>query len=292
LAASMLSVIIPANNEEFYIARCLDALIASEGNAHAAPHGPGQQTTTPVELIVVANACTDRTVDAARLRRANAELRGWSLKVLDLKEGGKLNALNVGDRHASGDVRIYIDADVVVSPSLLNQIGDALDRKDPAYASGRLVVSTAESWITRAYARFWCRLPFVTDGVPGCGVFAVNAAGRARWQEFPAIISDDTFVRLKFEPNERIGVPAPYEWPMVEGFRNLVRVRKRQDIGVQEIRERFPELMPNEGKSPLGISALLRLASVEFVGFCVYVAVTIAVRLSRLRGGGDWTRGR
>jgi glycosyltransferase involved in cell wall biosynthesis len=292
----MLSVIIPANNEEFYIARCLDALLASQDDGRvqgASPSNrPGREYDRSIEVIVVANACTDRTVDAARSFIARADARNWKMTVLDLKEGGKLNALNVGDQHASGDTRIYLDADVVVGPSLLQEIGDALDYDIPAYASGRLVVSKAKSWVTRAYARFWCRLPFVTDGVPGCGIFAVNAAGRARWQKFPDIISDDTFVRLQFAPEERIGVPAPYEWPMVEGFRNLVRVRKRQDIGVEQIRERFPELMSNEGKAPLRLPALIKLAFVEFIGFCVYAAVTVAVRLSRLTGGGDWTRGR
>jgi glycosyltransferase involved in cell wall biosynthesis len=279
----VLSVIIPASNEEYYIARCLDALI---------PPGAPQGALRPVEVIVVANACVDDTVGVARRYTSRAQACGWKLEVLDVETGGKLNALNVGDRLASGDARVYMDADVVAGPSLLNQLGDVLDRPDPAYASGRLVVSRAANWVTRAYARFWCRLPFVTDGVPGCGVYAVNASGRARWKTFPDIISDDTFVRLQFAPNERIGVAAPYEWPMVEGFRNLVKVRKRQDIGVDEVRERYPELMSNEGRLQLGLPALARLARKDFVGFCVYVAVAIAVRFSRLSGNGGWTRGR
>ncbi len=292
----MLSVIIPANNEELYIARCLDALIASdEGTRPDVGVKSGRRERSGagrVEVIVVANACTDETANVARRYRSSAEVRGWNLVVLNIEKGGKLNALNVGEQHAKGDIRIYLDADVVVSSSLLNQIGAALDRTDPAYASGRLVVSKATNWITRAYARLWSCLPFVTEGVPGCGLYAVNAPGRGRWLTFPDIISDDTFVRLHFAPYERIGVPAPYEWPMVEGFWNLVRVRKRQDIGVTEIARRFPELMPNEGKSRLGVSALARLAWREFVGFCVYAAVAITVRLSRLGGDGGWTRGR
>lgn len=291
----MLSVIIPANNEELYIARCLDALIASDENMCSDVDilsGQPERTVGLVEVIVVANACTDKTANVAQRYKTTAMVRGWNLVVLNIDKPGKLNALNVGDQHAKGEIRIYLDADVVVSPCLLNQIGAALDRTDPAYASGRLVIAKSRNWVTRAYARLWSRLPFIAEGVPGCGIFAVNAAGRGRWLAFPDIISDDTFVRLHFAPNERIGVSAPYQWPMVEGFSNLVRVRKRQDLGVIQIAQRFPELMPNEGKSRLGISALAQLALKETLGFAVYASVAIAVRLSRLGGDEGWTRGR
>ena len=145
--------------------------------------------------------------------------KGWRLEVLDIAEGGKPNALNLADAQAVGDMRVYLDADVVMSPPLLEQLAQVLTRDDPAYASGKMVVAPAESWITRAYGRIWTRLPFMAEGVPGAGLFAVNAAGRARWGEFPPIISDDTFVRLQFTPGERIGVEAPYSWPLPEGDR-------------------------------------------------------------------------
>lgn len=288
----MLSVIIPANNEEMYLATCLDALLRSHDQKRRVARAGDHEDARPVEVIIVANGCTDDTAEIARGYIPKAEARGWVMKVLDIKAGGKLNALNVGDETAQGDVRIYMDADVIVTPQLLAQIGEALDRPDAAYASGTLVVSRGMTWVSRAYARFWCRLPFVAEGVPGCGIYAVNSAGRGRWQAFPEIISDDTFVRLHFRPTERLGVPASYEWPMVEGFRNLVKVRKRQDIGVDEIVQRYPELVPNEGKSKLGFGAMAGLASREFVGFCIYVAVSLAVRFSRLSGDAGWARGR
>ena len=37
-------------------------------------------------------------------------------------------------------------------------------------------IAPARSWISRNYARFWMRVPFMTDAVPGCGVCAMNAA--------------------------------------------------------------------------------------------------------------------
>ena len=275
----MLSVIIPANNEAAYIGPCLDALLASDTDAG------------PVEILVVANACTDATVARARDRAGAAARRGWRLEVIDLAEGGKLNALNVGDATATGAIRAYLDADVIVSPALIGAIAAALERPDAAYASGRPVIPRPRSWPTRAYARIWRRLPFMTEGVPGCGLFAVNAAGRARWGAFPDIIADDAFVRLSFAPHERIGVPAPYQFPLIEGFRRLVRVRRRQNLGVAEVERLYPDLARNDDKPPLGARRLLRLAAGDPVGFGVYCAVALAVRLPA-RATPGWARGR
>ena len=111
-----------------------------------------------------------------------------------------------------------------------------------------------------------------------------------RWQEFPDIISDDTFVRLHFEPDERIEVPSAYHWPMVEGFSNLVKVRRRQDAGVDQMRNLYPQIMIRENKAKLGIAGKLALLLRDPVGFVVYSLVHISVRLKRPTQG--WTRGR
>lgn len=51
----MVSVVIAAHNEEAVIGGCLDALLA-------------QRTDTPLEVVVSANGCTDRTAEAAEAR--------------------------------------------------------------------------------------------------------------------------------------------------------------------------------------------------------------------------------
>jgi hypothetical protein len=210
---------------------------------------------------------------------------------VDLAQPGKLNALNVGDDLAAGELRIYLDADVLVSPELVREIVAALTAtSEPRYVSGSPKVSRAHSAVTRAYARFWQMLPFTRIEAPGFGLFSVNAAGRAKWGRFPEIISDDTYVRLLFTPDQRKGVAATYQWPMVEGFRQLIKVRRRQDQGVKEIVVKWPQLMRNEGKPPVGAFELVGLALREPVGFLVYVTVAIAVRSRRARG--EWSRGR
>lgn len=294
----MLSVIIPANNEADYIGFCLDALLSSIAPAPSAPGVAsegvegGPVAAWAVEIVVVANACADATVSVARERAAAAAAKGWRLAVLDIAEGGKLNALNVGDRKATGSIRVYVDADVIVSPGLLGQLCAALDRSDPAYASGRPTVPRHPNWFTRAYVRLWLRVPFMTECVPGCGVFAVNAAGRARWGAFPDIISDDTFVRLSFAPEERISVPAPYSFPMCDGFSKLVRVRRRQNVGVEQVAQLYPELTRNDDKPRVGLGRAARLAVSDPIGFIIYGVVSLAVRLPSRETPLAWTRGR
>lgn len=275
MLSPQISVIIPASNEAGYIAACLAALFAS-GEVGG-------------ECIVVANGCRDATAAVARGRAAQAEAAGWALTVLDLAQGSKPNALNAGDQIARAPLRAYLDADVIASPDLMAALIAALDGDAPLYATGTARIPRAKSVVTRAYARFWQRLPFAQSPAPGYGLFATNAAGRARWGAFPGIISDDTFVRLQFEPGERVQVASSYDWPMIEGFAALTRVRRRQDAGVAEIDRLYPGLLEREAKAPLSKARLLALALHDPLGFATYAVVSLAVRLKHGQG---WSRGR
>jgi glycosyltransferase involved in cell wall biosynthesis len=276
---STTSILIPAHNEAAYLPACLVALLASDAVRGA------------VEVVVIANGCSDETASLARGYSDQAHQKGWQLKVLDLAEGGKLGALNAGEAAATGDVLIYLDADVVVSPPLIRQISDALQVGAPRYASGRPDVMVHHDRLTRHYTRFWLTTPFMTHGVPGFGVFAMNRAGRARWDKWPDIISDDTFARLNFRPHERLSVPARYEWPMIEGFASLVKVRRRQDIGVAEIEECYPELIANDDPKD-HVVPIWRRALRDPLAFVAFAAVRIAIKLPLFTSPDRWARGR
>ncbi|MFP7674730.1 glycosyltransferase [Marivita sp. S0852] len=274
------TVLIPASNEEALIGSCLEALLRSEWD-----------NSYPIEIIVISNGSTDQTATRALEYSQSFCDRGWAFKVLERAEGGKLGALNAGDLIASGTFRVYLDADVVVSEKLLIELVTALDVPDARYVSGSLTLSAANTWTTRAYGRIYAQVPFMTSGVPGAGLFAVNAAGRVRWGVFPAIISDDTFVRLSFGPEERVGVDASYLWPLVEGWSNLVRVRRRQNAGVDEIRRLYPELMLNDDKPDFPLIDKARLALKDPIGFAVYAGVALAVKFIPAKTS-TWSRGR
>jgi glycosyltransferase involved in cell wall biosynthesis len=277
VSSSRISVIIPASNEAGFLPACLESLLASEP--------PGLQ----VEVVVVSNGSRDGTVAAALGLRGAFEAKGWTLEVLDLPQGNKLAALNAGDLVAQGSLRVYLDADVTISPRLLAGLAITLDQPGAAYASGQVNIQ-GRGLASRAYARLWARVPFMTGGVPGCGLFAVNAAGRARWGAWPQIIADDMYVRLHFAPRERHLVPEPYDWPIAEGLRAIIRVRRRQDRGVSEIASRFPDLLANEDKAPIRPLGLAGLCLRNPLAFLIYTGVALAVRARP--ADGTWSRAR
>lgn len=283
----MLSVIIPSNNEEALLGRCLESLLASDSPPCA------------IEIIVVANGCTDLTADIARNYLPRAMARGWQMQVLELTTGEKMQAFNAGDDVATLPWRAYLDANVTLAPLLLDQLCRALDGPKARYASGTLRI-TAQGWVSKAYAAIFRRKPFIACGVPGYGLFAVNAAGRARWRQFPDIILGNTYVRLLFRPEERISTMAQYNWPLIEGFGPLVRVRRRHGRGVRQIVALYPELLKNDRKTVPSITGTLALLARNPVGFAVYFSVALVVRLGdreRSAAGSngavaEWSRGR
>ena len=274
----VVSVIIPACNEERHIGACLKAVFASD---------PLPKHT--LEAVVVANGCTDNTVAIAERFHSMADPRGWRLRVLNLPKGSKISALNEGDARAIGHIRVYLDADVVVSPSLLSEVTAALNTSRPRFATGTPSIQVPDDPLIAAYARFWQSLPYTRMHAPGFGLFAVNTNGRARWGRFPDVIADDTFVRLQFTPDERVQVPDTYAWPMVESLGRLIKVRRRQDQGTAQIAALYPELLPNEGKPKPALKPLIKA---DPFGFAVYGGVAALVRATRGMNKGVWARGR
>lgn len=278
----MLSVIIPARNEAACIGSCLGALAT--------------QTLDPekiggVEVIVVANGCSDETAVQARDWADRLSDVGMTLRVIELPEAGKALALDRGDCAAAGGLRVYLDADVVPSPPLLGQIAAALDVAEPRFAGGTLVLDPPRSRASRAFARVWTRLPFLSEVAPSPGLYAVNAAGRARWGRFPDIISDDSFVRGSFDADERVQVPAEYRWPLAEGAWRIVRARRRQEVGIRELEMQFPGLRLRPAQRH-NLGRLARIALRDPAGTLVYAALTGLAKLTADPADRRWNRSR
>lgn len=277
-ASADISILIPASNEAEWIGPCLDALLAQTKGAGS------------MLVIVSTNACHDDTAARALTRAEAFAARGSRLTVIDSTLPGKPGALNRAEVMADPGPRVYLDADVICTADLIAQIRRALASHDPCYATGRLAIAPAKSALTRRYAELWRRLPFLRAGATGAGFFAVNAEGRARWKAFPDVISDDTFVRLHFAPAERVEVTAGYIWPLPEGFANLVRVRRRQEDGVAELRRLMPDIFANDETPILSPSQLFVLMARRPLDLAAYLAVRLAARLRP--AAKEWSRGR
>ena len=97
----MISVIVPAHDEERWVGRTLSSL----------------EATTPFEVLVVANACRDRTAEVARAHGA---------RVLTTPVRGVSHARNLGASASRGELFVFLDADTLLAPGALDAIAAAV----------------------------------------------------------------------------------------------------------------------------------------------------------------------
>jgi len=108
-AYPLITVIIPAHNEESYLPDTLDSL--------------HRQNYSRVEVIVVANGCTDDTAQMA-------ERRCHRLIVLSQKSLGV--ARNLGARMAKGELLVFLDADTSIEPLTMQIIAQQFSKAEAA----------------------------------------------------------------------------------------------------------------------------------------------------------------
>jgi glycosyltransferase involved in cell wall biosynthesis len=104
----LLSIIVPARNEEKHIEAALQSLL--------------NQDYRKMEILVVDDRSSDGTaVILDRMAQVHNRLRVFHIE--ELPEGwlGKNHALHYGARHASGEFLLFADADVVMHPSTVSR---------------------------------------------------------------------------------------------------------------------------------------------------------------------------
>ena len=180
-----MSVVIPAHDEAAVIGRLLEALVSDPRAAE-------------LEIVVVANGCSDATVPVAREHEP-------AVRVVEIAEASKIAALEAGDAEATAFPRAYVDADVTVDVPTLLALADALEESGgPLVASPPLEVdTTGRRGSCAQHYRVWELTDYRRSGHIGSGVYALSATGRARFGRWPRVIADDRFVQQLFRPDER-----------------------------------------------------------------------------------------
>ena len=121
------SVIIPSFNEEKYIELCIRSVLQSEYPL--------------LEIIVVDNGSSDRTVDIARQ---------FDIELL-IKPGVKVGAVrNAGVAEARGDIVIFLDADCLVSKNWISE-GVAKLESGLDGVGGLYDLRENPSWVEKAW---------------------------------------------------------------------------------------------------------------------------------------------
>ncbi|THA84323.1 glycosyltransferase [Streptomyces sp. A0592] len=263
----MTSIVIPAHNEGRVIGRLLDALLADSPSS-----GP--------DIVVVCNGCTDDTARAAGAR-------GDRVRVVEIPTPSKHTALRVGDEHARGFPRLYVDADVVLGAADVRALTGAL-AADPdllAAAPGRDIPPTGCAWPVRAYYRVWQRLPAVREGLFGRGVIAVTEEGHKRIAALPPLMADDLAASLAFGPGERrvveearVVVRPPRTWSDLIRRKVRAATSSAEFERFQAAREACAGAAPSARTGASDLRALLRADPELLPSVLVFAVAALAAR--------------
>jgi glycosyltransferase involved in cell wall biosynthesis len=227
------TIIVPAHNEATVIGRLLASL-------------PREINGRAIQIIVSCNGCSDNTAQVAS---------SYGVVVCETAIPSKIAALNAADLAAVAFPRLYIDADIEITPKAVRDIAEYLSTPGATFAAppSRIELS-GRPWLVRAYFRYWSRLMGLRAVHIGAGVYALSAKGRARFRSFPDVIADDLFVQNAFSKAERrvvqtdaTVVQAPHT------ARALFRRRVRVCIGNMQLTSashRGPEKAVEHGRLP------------------------------------------
>ncbi|MBX6382558.1 MAG: glycosyltransferase [Microbispora sp.] len=263
-----MSVVVPAHDEESVIAGNLARLL--DGTA------PGE-----FDVVVVANACSDGTAEAARKA---------GVRVLETATPGKTNALRLGDAACRTFPRVYLDADVVLTAESVRALVAAAARP------GVLACAPVPRWDLDGASAIARRVHKVHDlliapsrGLSGVGVYVLTEEGHARVFPMPDVISDDGYVHRMFAPGERVVVTEA--WSLVRPARTI-RAHLRRRVRVRQGNRELDALgLPlAEGRLEFGaLRALVASGRVTPLDAACYLAVLALdrglTRLRALRGG-------
>lgn len=254
------SIIIPAHNESAVISRCLKSILSGSI--------PGE-----FQIIVVSNGCTDSTADIVR--------KDFPLVTLiDTPKASKTWALNMGDEVASIFPRIYLDADLVVTPESLRALIQPLQSEEVLAACGQMNISTSlSSFAVRSFYRIWRYNSYLKTGKFG-GLFAVTKKGHSQISPFPDVTNDDEYVRRSFTDQERAYVEnCHFEMTSPRSLSGLLKIRTRAIRGTKElVRIGYPDEKP-QSRNLYELLAHIIKQPTLWVDALFYILISLFIQL-------------
>lgn len=220
------SVIVPAYNEEKVIVQTIDSLLLS--------------TYQNLEIIVIDDGSTDRTTEVVS-EKFNSEGR---VKIFNIPNCGKAEALNYGLRYAKGEVIVGLDADTFFERETIGMLARRFADPTVGAVAGNVKVGNRNNLITR-----WQALEYITSqnfdrrafAALNCITIIPGAVGACRRELLdrcggwiPDTLAEDQELTLNIR---RLGYRIVYEEDAIawteapETVRDLVKQRFRWSFG-------------------------------------------------------------
>jgi glycosyltransferase involved in cell wall biosynthesis len=160
IKALAVSIVIPVYNEEHHLDHCLQAI--------------AEQTVKPLEVIVVDNNSTDKSVAVAQ--------KYPFVRIVKEKQQGLMFARNTGNNHAKGDIIGKLDADSFIFP-------DWVERLQHDFADAAIAGVTGMAYtnilprITSVHSKLWARVYYwnVHSFFGTTTMWGANMAYRRNW---------------------------------------------------------------------------------------------------------------
>lgn len=175
------SVVIPAYNAQQFLGSCLESIQALE--------------TPPSEVILVDDASTDATAAIAE---------NHAVQLIRLEENvGAGRARNAGTSHTTGDVIVFVDADIAVRPNAIDVIADCFRRHPEAGAVTGCLDGNApvDGYFSRYKNRY---MAFVFSQLPKQVDFLYTSAAAVRRSALAAGFSESVSVAEDTELGMRL----------------------------------------------------------------------------------------
>ena len=279
---SRFRVIVPAHNEEAVIGRCLAAITT------------GRAANSEMDVVVVANGCTDRTA-------AIAKSFGYPVRVIETEVPSKAHAINLGLEGLGHQPCLIADADIDCRYDTLKATAEILTLPGVSAASPQLEIDArSSSFLVRAYYKVWSALPYARDRLIGGGVYGLSAEAAESLGAFPDVIADDLYVRSQFDFAERRTVRSDQRGNQVyitmyppRFVRDLVAIEARRWRGNRELRLK---LGPDKQVAGNGLGSLMAelgksYSTLELLSFAgVKIAGRLLALLQLSFGDRTWTR--
>jgi len=258
----MISIIIPAHNEEKLIVKTLTYLL-EDGALKSA------------DIIIICNGCIDNTFESVNgfisETKESLSNRNISIRAFDIEKPSKTNALNVGITQANSKNVILLDADIEISGINLSHIYDQLNDEVLVVSPSIIYDKEQSSIAVKAYYKV-AETSGYNQSHRLSNVIALSERGLKRVGVFPEVIADDEYLRRQFKSSEyKIVSTSSFTFTCPKTLADLLNVMTRVERGNLQL-EKLGYL-DNSGADNLGVLARFS------VSYLIFFAVKMICKL-------------